>query len=236
MITVVTWLWGKHFGVEYVNKLRSMVARNLHMPHEFVCIADREWKDYGLDSDMTVRYPPNEFRETPNCIRRMKMYDPRFAWEFGKYVLMLDIDIVIVGDITPMVQEPLKAGVDLALWKVGYPNHNRIYAGGIVLQRSGVLENMWNNFLADPLGFGTRALKHTYNRVPGEGWGAISDQAMLNYWISRHRPTKLHEWMSEIQPYSSDMLVPSLATKIITIGHENTETFQGHWWAKENWR
>jgi hypothetical protein len=234
MITVVTWLWGTHFGAEYVNKLRNMVARNLHMPHQFVCVTDPIRKS-ELGEYVNLHYAPSEFSATPNCIRRMKMYDPRFAWALGKYVLMLDVDIVITGDITPMTEAPLKAGADLALWKVGYPNHNRIYAGGIVLQRAGVLEGMWNAFLADPLGFGTRALKHTYNRTPGEGWGAISDQAMLNYWM--HGSTlNRHEWTTEIQPFTPKMTMPPSGTKIVTIGHENLELFQRHIWAQEFWR
>lgn len=236
MITVVTWLWGSHFSVEYVNKLRAMVARHLHMPHLFQVVADPMWRSRGLDADMILRYPPLELRETPNCIRRMKMYDPKFAWEFGSHVLMLDIDVVIVDDITPLVRGALDAKADLALWKVGYPNCNRIYAGGIVLQHSGVLEDMWKSFIADPLAFGTRALKHTYNRTPGEGWGMISDQAMLNYWVYGHRPARLHEWTTEIQPYTERTTVVPDGAKIITIGHENIEAFQRHGWAQEHWR
>lgn len=236
MITVVAWLWGSHFSAEYANKLRRMVERHLYLPHHFVVVAAAEWRDKGLDKEVQVKYPPIEFREAPNCIRRMKMYDPQFAWSLGKDVLMLDVDIVIVDNITDMIKAPLQAGSDLALWRVGYPNHNRIYAGGIVLQRSGALTNMWTNFLADPLSFGTRALKHTYDRSPGEGWGAISDQAMLNYWLSRHPVPKQWEWTNEIQPYSERMTVVPPGTKIVTIGHENIESFQQHAWAKEHWR
>lgn len=232
-LTVVTWYWGDHFAPEYVPKLRSMVSRHLSVPHEFVCVTDR----HDLGKDVYRVYPPPDFHDAPNCIRRMKMYDPTFLWRFfGKTVLMLDLDIVIVGNITQMIMSPIDDNAPLALWKVGYPNHNRIYAGGIVLQQSGVLNNMWNAFIGDPLSFGTRALKHTYNREPGQGWGAISDQAMLNYWLADHPVSGQWNWTREIQPYTERMTALPTGAKIITIGHENIEAFQQHAWAKEHWK
>lgn len=232
MITVATWYWGDHFAPEYAGKLREMVKRNLRADHEFVCVTTRHDLDvYRVD-------PPKEFREAPNCIRRMKMYDSPWVKRYlGDPVLMLDLDVVVTGDLTEMVEAPLRAKAELALWKVGYPCHNRVYAGGVVLQRPGVLQLMWDNFVADPLAFGTRALKHTYGREPGHGWGAISDQAMLNYWMHRHGdPAKTWTWAEEIQPYNGGMTALPAGTKMVTIGHENLEDFQQHAWAKEHWR
>ena len=234
MITVATWYWGDRFAPEYVTKLRSMLERNLRTEHELVCVTDRRDLDvYRVD-------PPDEFRDAPNCIRRMKMYDP--AWtrrQLGDTVLMLDLDVVITGDITEMVVKPLEYGADLALWKVGYPSHNRVYAGGVVLMRpDDALGGMWDAFIADPLAFGTRALEHTYGREPGRGWGAISDQAMLNYWVHEHPPAleKMWTWTSAIRPYNAGMESLPAGTKMVTIGHENLDAFQRHDWAREHWR
>jgi hypothetical protein len=243
MIDVVTWLWdnGSHtFGPDYVSRLRSMVARHLHLPHRFSVVADRAWLDHGLDPSVARIDPPREFRHAPNCIRRMKMYEPRWAGNaFSDHVLLLDLDVVIVDDITPLVAAPLDAAAELALWRVGYPCHNRIYAGGVVLMVPGVLRGMWDAFVEDPLAFGTRALKHTYDREPGAGWGAISDQAMLNYWThlqGQGLARRMWQWTSEIQPYNSRMESVPPGAKMITIGHENAQDFQRHAWAHEHWR
>lgn len=239
-LTVCTWLWGSHFAAEYVNKLRRMVSRNLRTPHEFVVVAESAWYDYGLDDGIARVQPPVAFKHAPNCIRRMKMYDPAWLREYvGDVVLMLDLDVVVTGDLTEMVEAPLAAGADLALWKVGYPCHNRVYAGGVVLQRNDPLKRMWDAFLEDPLDYGTRALKYTYDREPGEGWGAISDQAMLNYWVHLQGQAlvkKMWQWTGEIQPYNDRMTSLPHGTKMVTIGHENLESFQTHAWAKEHWR
>jgi len=235
VITVVTWLWGDAFGPEYVNKLKSSLARNLRIPHKFLCVVDPE-RTAGIGGDVECIDPPAEFRETPNCIRRMKMYDPHFAWTLGKRVLLLDLDVVIVDDITAMVENPIESEAPLALWRVGYPNHNRVYAGGVVLMRAGALTGMWLNFLADPLAFGTRAVKHTYNRDVASGWGIISDQAMLNYWMHRHPMLGLWVWTDEIQPYAMHRESVPAGARIVTIGHENKDDFQQHAWAREHWR
>jgi hypothetical protein len=239
VITVATWLWGDIFTAEYARKLKAMLKRNLRMSHRFVCIADSTWRTKGLDSDIELIYAPPEFHDAPNCIRRMKMYEPSFAWSLGKHVLLLDLDIVITKDITTMIEAPLNAGSSLALWKVGHPGGNRVYAGGVVLQRAGALDAMWKDFLADPLRFGTEALMHTYCLAVPAGWGMISDQAMLNFWMHHHPRPDLYAWTSEIQQYFPKTMytVPD-ECKIITIGRPNLNVLQrgARTWVAEHWR
>ena len=83
-------------------------------------------------------------------------------------ILALDLDVVIVDDITALVDRP----DPLVCWRVGYAG---VYSGSILLMDAGVLDPLWRAFHADPDGYPRRAW-------PG---GVGSDQAMLNYFLSR---------------------------------------------------
>ena len=56
MISVICWKWGKLFSPVYVNRLRSMLARHLHIPHRLYCITDDR---RGLDPEVGYFAMPN---------------------------------------------------------------------------------------------------------------------------------------------------------------------------------
>lgn len=106
MLTVVTWLWkstGWRVGYDasHVNTLEKMVAANLDMPHRFLCVTDMPedincetiplWDDYKTDIPF----------EWPNCYRRLKAFSPDIEKHFGKRFISLDLDCVVMGDLTP---------------------------------------------------------------------------------------------------------------------------------------
>jgi hypothetical protein len=154
------------FGAEYVNRLQSMVARHLHIPHEFVCVTDDAT---GLNPSVRPVHALWDDRQasSAHCWQRLRMYDARSAAYFGPRYLTLDLDVIIVDDITPLVMRP----EPLVCWRVGYAG---VYAGGIVLQDAGVLDGLWRMYAADPEGTAKRTVIH-----------AASDQDILN-WYLRH--------------------------------------------------
>lgn len=86
------------FTREYPDKLKSMVARHLTIPHTFVCLTDRPERDYDLP-----------LREVwPSWWCKMSMYEV-----FTGPTLYLDLDTLIVGDISWMV----KPGRPFAMWR-----------------------------------------------------------------------------------------------------------------------
>lgn len=164
MLTVVTWKWGKKFAPYFVNRTRAMLERNLRIPHEFICVTDNA---YGIDHRVRIVPLPKRFRETPRCRRRMQQYSREFAEEIGaRRILSMDLDVVIVDDVTPIVDRP----EPLVLWRVGYA---RVFSGSFQLFDAGALDDLWLEFERDPEGFPKRA------------WptGTGSDQAMLNYFL-----------------------------------------------------
>lgn len=171
MLTVLVWKWGGLFSSEYVNRMRSMVARNLRIPHRFVCITDDAW---GIDADIPC-LPITEFANTPRCRRRMKQYDGDFADRLGPRILSLDLDLVILGDLTPLVarSEPI------VCWRVRYAD---VFSGSFVLYDARSLDGLYRAFAADPDGFPKKA----------QARGVPSDQAMLNYWLAGRKD--VGEW------------------------------------------
>jgi hypothetical protein len=74
------------FSREYADKLRSAVARHLTIPHVFRCLTDRPERDYDIPL--------------------------RQVWPFTGPTLYLDLDTLVLGDITWMV----KPGRPFAAW------------------------------------------------------------------------------------------------------------------------
>jgi hypothetical protein len=184
VLTVVCWKWGNLFGPEYVNTLRSMLARHLHAPHRLVCVTD-DCHDVDLsvecfDIDLVV---PKWLWSAPRCVRRMAQFDPTFQKVVGgSRFLTVDLDVVLVDDVTPLFtrSEPLVA------WRVGYA---QVYCGSVVLQGAGVLADLWAKFSRDPERFsswvaGTQHLRRPY---------VVSDQNMLNAYVSHYR-VPVAEW------------------------------------------
>jgi len=165
VLTVLTWKWGSKFGARHVNTLRSMLARRLELEHRIVCVTD---DGAGLDDAIEVLELPARHADSPRCRRRMRQFDREFARAIGDRILSLDLDVVIVDDITPLVDRP----DPLVCWRVAYAG---VFSGSIVLMDAGVLDPLWRAFDADPDGYARRAAPR----------GVGSDQAMLNFYLSR---------------------------------------------------
>lgn len=159
-LTVVCWKWGRLFGPEYVNRLRSMLKRNLRITHELVCVTD---DSSGLDSGIRCE-PITEFTNTSRCQRRLKQYDAEFASRLGARILSIDLDVVITDDITPIVDR----SEAIVCWKVGFAD---VFSGSFVLYDAAALDGLYRAFKADPIGY------------PQKVSGSMSDQPMLNYFL-----------------------------------------------------
>lgn len=164
-LTVTAWKWGPMFSALYVNRLRSMLERHLHCEHELVCVTDDA---RGIDGDVRIVALPETYRKTPRCRRRLQQHSKDFAAQLGARIFALDLDVVIVDDITPLVRrwEPL------VCFHVDYAN---AYAGGCLLMDAGVLDGLWSLYHDDPVRFPKRV-----------GGPTTSDQAMMNWYLRRH--------------------------------------------------
>lgn len=97
--------WGTKYGPEYVNRLYAMVARHLRGDFEFVCLTD---DDRGVRAE--VRCLPIPSLALPPGIpergwTKLTTFEADLHGLQGT-ALFLDLDIVIVGDITLFFEAP----------------------------------------------------------------------------------------------------------------------------------
>lgn len=151
MITVVTWKWRPRpdyhttYTADHVNRLRSMVARNLDQPHEFVCVTDDAG---GIDSRVRIVPLGPEVGKAlhpkrPNCYRRLSAFAPNAAEWLGRRILSLDLDCVITRDLGPLVNRP----EDFVIY--ADPAKGTPYNGSLWLLTAGSRVKVWETF--DPL-------------------------------------------------------------------------------------
>jgi len=204
-LSVICWRWGTRYGVECVNRLRSMLARHLHIEHRLFCITD---DPSGLDYGITAIpiWPANGLGR---C-RRLRIFDESMRGIFGDRMLQLDIDCVIVNDITPLVdrQDPfviwrsvpeLKYLRSKSVLKPNPENGLGAYNTSMVLMNTGILPGIWPDYLADQAGVEEAAKKaglwtSLFRTVPGKPTTVESlkpgddDQAVISLYARKLDP------------------------------------------------
>lgn len=87
---------------DYVYRLARMVAKFLPGPYRFVCLTDRPELLPGVE---TIRIAPTlGTPESTGYWTKLRLFDPAIG--FSGRVLFLDLDVLVVGDLTPIVEYP----------------------------------------------------------------------------------------------------------------------------------
>lgn len=150
-ITAVTWRWTpppgyrSTFGPETVNTLKRMLRRHCPAITRMVCVTD---DPAGIDSDIEaiplwpdyLEVPSPHGATRPSCYRRLRAFAPDIASVFGPRFVMLDLDCVITGDLTPLLDRP----EDFVAWN-GTHRQNH-YNGSMMLLRAGTRPQVWADF------------------------------------------------------------------------------------------
>lgn len=96
--TVICIKWGTLYGIEYLNRLASMVQRNTKRPTRLVCFTDD-----GVGADLSIEIAPLPPINLPQ-LRKVSPWRKVSLWQNPLHdlsgdVLFLDLDIVITGSI-----------------------------------------------------------------------------------------------------------------------------------------
>jgi hypothetical protein len=144
--------WGDKYGVEYVNRLYGMVARNLD-DFRFFCITDRA---EGLRAEVEALPLPPLGCDYPATERgiwgKSRLWQPDIGIEGP--VLFIDLDVVITGRLEPFFERGGPGDVILArnpntpFERLGQTSIYRFPAGGLV--------PLYDRFRADPTGVALR--------------------------------------------------------------------------------
>lgn len=176
-VNVVCWRWTptqryrSTFGPETVNTLLAMVRRHYRPDVRFICVTD---DTVGIDPRVEVVPDWHDFMDlpsphggkNPSCYRRLRMFHPEIASTFGDRFVSIDLDCVLVADVTPLWERP----EDFVAYGDTNPRPGSHYNGSMMLLRAGTRTQVWNTF--DPKTSPAKALK-------AGCWG--SDQGFISY-------------------------------------------------------
>jgi hypothetical protein len=91
-VTILCVRFGNRYGRDYVERLRNMVARNLTIPYEFVCLTDDQHPIEGVRS---IVQPNAGYAK--GWWHKVHMFDP--ALPLSGRILYFDLDVVIHNKI-----------------------------------------------------------------------------------------------------------------------------------------
>ncbi len=152
MIDFLTFKWTAPLGYrstftgEHVNVLRDMIARNYSGDFRLTCVTD---DPTGIDPRVRCLPLWDEFGDVqsphgglnPSCYRRLKMWSKDAATLIGPRICSIDLDVVIVDDITSLVER----SEDFVLWG-DYVNPKTHYNGSMQLIRAGCRPDIYEEF------------------------------------------------------------------------------------------
>ena len=224
----MTWLWrgNREYRPRHVNVLAAMLRRHLTIPHRFVCITD---ETEGFSSDVEVMPTPGAARALgelstpegagfPSCYRRLWMFSDE-ARALGDRVLLLDVDLVLIGNIDHLITDDSFIG-----WqpKMTWGHGPRI-AGGMYLMKTGAHVDVFDDFQ------GQRSISHAA-RAGFRG----SDQA----WISYKMLDRAKFWPAESGIYSIRDLRFHLPADARLVQFNGTvKPWNSHaLWVRRHWR
>ena len=155
---IVCYQWGERYGVEYVNKLRAMVARNLSIPHTFHCLTDNP--AHLRDDIVPHQLPEKHYHGNWN---KLMTFQPNFLKLEGQLLVSLDIDLVIVDNIDFLADNPED---DFKICGRNWVKGGHRGSGSVYRLRVGTHAHVWEEFAENPEWVMDRF--HTKSRQFGE--------------------------------------------------------------------
>jgi hypothetical protein len=150
--TVVCWKWDSPgyrstFAADAVNTLARMVRRHYPRQLRIVCVTNEpggieDWIDVLPDREDFASVPSPHGGRNPSCYRRLRLFHPDAAQWFGSRYVSVDLDTVIVNDLSPLWDrdEPL------VFWGDTNPLPGSYYNGSMMLMTAGARPEVWTEF------------------------------------------------------------------------------------------
>lgn len=159
--------WRPLYDARHVNALARMVRAHLHIPYRFVCVTD---DTAGIECDTMPLWDDPAVPNRPShhdSYRRLRLFGDWAHQQFDGYLLSLDLDCVILDDITPLITWD-----ELRLLKGGVCTYN----GSMWLHKTGTRRFIYDDFNPEQWPTIAAPLK----TAKGKPWRG-SDQVWLSY-------------------------------------------------------
>jgi hypothetical protein len=142
-ITILCVRFGRKYGVDYVERLRNMVARHMSVPYEFVCLTD----DPNPIPGVRLIYQ-RAAGYSKLWWHKVHMFDPNLP--LSGRILYLDLDVVVCGDLSRLVS-------NLTNEFMGIQDFNRKFNPNWKILNSSTMSwehrsqsHIWDKFVANP--------------------------------------------------------------------------------------
>jgi len=189
MVRFVVWKWKpqnevfrerEEYTAKHINVFANMVDRNINIPYEIVCITD---DSTGIDGGIRTVPIWDDLIEYQMCYRRLKVFSEEMADLIGPKFISMDIDCIIVNDITSIVDFE----EDFKIWQ---PRKTKTpYCGSMFGMKAGAKSRIWDEFnrndlvwLADYGGWTTnKSERWVHKPAYDAGFIVGSDQSYISY-------------------------------------------------------
>lgn len=183
-LSICTWKWRSKVGwiqytAEHINRLHSQLIRFAGVPFRMFCITDDA---HGLHpsieavplEQMAGMVPDHTgTKYLRSCYQRLRLFSPDAERFFGRRIMQLDIDMVIVADISHITSRTEPFLIWRSHSKGGrYKRRNYALNTSLILMDAGARADIWDKFSADPESVASAAYE--------DSWSG-TDQAIIGY-------------------------------------------------------
>lgn len=211
-----------NYTAEYVARLGRMVARHLPLKHRFVCLTDQVNSVYQACQSVGVQCDTIRAAAPVGLFpwwAKLQLFKPRLI--DGDRFLYLDIDTVIVGDITDVAAFGVAPSFALAPDSGNFPGRGALktvhrFNSSVMVWDRDVPRALWDEWTP---------------AVATRLWG---DQD----WIGEHSVdarTMPEEWFPRLSELGNERPGPD-AKVVLCKRPKNVEAAKQHQWVRDAWR
>lgn len=128
------------YTAQHVNRLERMVAKNLSLPYEFICITDDP-------TGVNCRTIPlwDKCRKLGGCYNRLYVFSEDMKYLIGERFVCIDLDCVVTGPLDRLFSR--KEDFIINAYRAFRKGREQYYNGGLFLMNAGARKQVWERWL-----------------------------------------------------------------------------------------
>ena len=198
------------YTAEWVTKLQNAVARNLTIPHKFVCVSD-----CAVDCEQI----PLEYTDS-GFWAKLEMFRPGL---FDGPVLYIDLETVICGNIDRIVQQC--QGHEFVMW---IESDKNIHSSALMYWETDA-STIWNTYRSQPAEY----WKQLYSSPPLYGDQAVISEHMPHQTFLDLCPT---EWFHIASKRDHELSLDQVKMLMFRKVRQKPSTMLDHPLVKQHWK
>ena len=215
MLHVCCWHWGQKYGVEYIDRLRAGVGRNLKQPYRWSVFRPERGDDHLVLAK--------------GCFARLRMFDP--DWQMrqgigsGERLVCLDLDSVVTGSLDPLFDRP----EPFLILQGANASNPCPYNGSIMMLRGGYRPDVWSDFSLEA----AAATMPYYGFPDDQGWLAHKIPDAAGWAVGAE--SGIYAFQKPGWP-SRGTALPADARLVVFPGYRDPSLFTKLPWVQQHWK